>query len=227
MFLVLIRTFWGIVQSRNMTLVHRPLIYNADGSTTNHDPVSVFQYDKQVASYYASEFPAFAVAAAWFYVWTNSRYIMIVYAGYIAYRVLTHPLFRIHVWQEPHSVELGRPFGSIPLFQRDQTPVKVVEGLQAFETTLSSAPEGTLVVVDVSATWCAPCRAMAPTFELLALEYQSFTFVSIDIDVSQDIATRLEISSVPTFLIYKDGEQLEVLRGARPSELRAAIQNHM
>ena len=65
----------------------------------------------------------------------------------------------------------------------------------------------TPVLVDFSATWCGPCKALAPTLEELAGEYSGkMKFFGVDVDDARETARRFRISSVPTMLFFKGGE---------------------
>lgn len=66
------------------------------------------------------------------------------------------------------------------------------------------------VVVDFAASWCGPCRAMAPMLENLAHEYgDRVRFAKVDIDDDPWLAEQLQISAVPTLLIFHDGRLVE------------------
>lgn len=63
------------------------------------------------------------------------------------------------------------------------------------------------VLVDMFATWCGPCKRMAPVVAQLAEEYEGTVKVGkLDIDQNVDIVAQYKIMSVPTFLVIKDGE---------------------
>lgn len=63
------------------------------------------------------------------------------------------------------------------------------------------------VVIDVYATWCGPCKQMAPLFEELSKEMGStYKFAKLNIDEERDIAVQHNVSSIPTFLFFKNGK---------------------
>ena len=80
-----------------------------------------------------------------------------------------------------------------------------------FESILQSNP---LVVVDFTATWCGPCKVVAPKFEALGEKYKDVVFVKIDIDQFQKITNDCGIKSMPTFIIYKSAKKVSQVVGA-------------
>ena len=75
------------------------------------------------------------------------------------------------------------------------------------------------VLVDMFATWCGPCKMMAPVVAQLAEEYEGIVKVGkLDIDQNVDIVAQYKIMSVPTFLVIKDGEVKAKLIGAVSKE---------
>ena len=76
-----------------------------------------------------------------------------------------------------------------------------------------------IVVVDFFATWCGPCKMLAPVFEQAGEEMKNdATFLKVDIDQSLEIAQQFRISTVPTMMIFKDGKPVETLVGFMPKE---------
>ena len=72
------------------------------------------------------------------------------------------------------------------------------------------------VVVDFTASWCAPCRVMTPVLEELAAERDDLRFVQLDIDANPATASRYDVMAAPTFVVFDGGEPVLRLVGSRP-----------
>ncbi len=72
------------------------------------------------------------------------------------------------------------------------------------------------VVVDFHAAWCPPCRVMSPILAELSEERPDVRFVKVDVDDNQETAVRYGILSMPTFMVFRGGEPVLKLVGARP-----------
>ncbi|EDK47070.1 thioredoxin [Acetobacter pasteurianus] len=83
-----------------------------------------------------------------------------------------------------------------------------------------------LVVVDFFATWCGPCKMISPLLEKFSNEYKQVKFLKVDVDQSPEIALAYQVSSMPTFLFFKNGEQIHKVVGANPSALKQAIDSN-
>ncbi len=75
-----------------------------------------------------------------------------------------------------------------------------------------------LVLVDFFATWCMPCRMLAPILEELSAKYTDIDFCKVDIDESMDIAKEYRIFSVPSVLLFKKGEKIDSIIGFNNEE---------
>ncbi|KAH1121040.1 hypothetical protein J1N35_004200 [Gossypium stocksii] len=79
------------------------------------------------------------------------------------------------------------------------------------------------VMVHFTAAWCVPSAAMNPFFEELALCYQDILFLSVDVDDVKEVASKMEITAMPTFLLMRQGTQIDKLVGANPDEIKKMI----
>jgi thioredoxin 1 len=95
-----------------------------------------------------------------------------------------------------------------------------------FEETIKN---NKLVFVDFWATWCGPCRALAPTIDELAQEYAGKVLISkLDVDKNPVSAEKFQVFSIPTMLIFKDGHEVDRLVGlCTKMSIIASIQKHL
>jgi thioredoxin 1 len=84
----------------------------------------------------------------------------------------------------------------------------------AFEETVLG--DG-IVLVDFWAEWCGPCKSFAPVFEAASEQHPDIVFTKVDTEAEQQIAGALQIRSIPTLMIYRDGVQLFSQAGALPA----------
>jgi len=74
--------------------------------------------------------------------------------------------------------------------------------------------ENELLLVDFWAEWCGPCKSMHPIFSRMAKKYKSVRFARVNVDNAQDIARRYGVQSIPTFIMFKNGEVANTMVGA-------------
>jgi thioredoxin 1 len=86
-----------------------------------------------------------------------------------------------------------------------------------------------LTLVDFWAPWCAPCRAVAPMLEELAAQYaERLTVAKVNVDDNPGAAARFGIQSIPTLLLFQDGELVQRIVGAPPKrQLQSQIEAHL
>ena len=90
-------------------------------------------------------------------------------------------------------------------------------GDEDFETLVMQSDK--LALIDFWADWCQPCHMLAPTIQALAEDYGDQIFVGkMDVEANPITPHRYEIRSIPTLLLFKEGELVEQLTGVRPKE---------
>ena len=71
-----------------------------------------------------------------------------------------------------------------------------------------------LLLVDFWAEWCGPCKSMHPIFTRMAKKYKRVRFARVNVDNAQDIESKYGVQSIPTFIMFKNGEIVNTMVGA-------------
>jgi thioredoxin 1 len=107
----------------------------------------------------------------------------------------------------------------------------MANALAVTDDTFATEVEGHagLAVVDFWATWCAPCRMIAPIIDQLAVDYAGQVKVTkLDVDHNQKTAARFNVRSIPTLLFFKGGQVVDQVVGALPRPaLEAKFKEHL
>jgi len=104
--------------------------------------------------------------------------------------------------------------------------VELVKSAKDMADQLAAAGDG-LVVVDFYATWCGPCKVIAPQIEEMAKgEFSMVKFLKVDVDECEEVAMEYKITAMPTFKFIKGGNVVDELMGANADRLKALINTH-
>jgi thioredoxin 1 len=141
-------------------------------------------------------------------------------AEYVAYHQAKLREEQARNTSSPHPPQPTRSRGGVnPIHSKTSFSTSVVEG---------SADK--LVVLDCFATWCGPCKVIAP--EILKFSNSDtykdkVDFYKVDVDEVPDVAQELGVRAMPTFMFFKNGEKVDEVVGADRRAIEAAIQKHM
>jgi thioredoxin 1 len=92
----------------------------------------------------------------------------------------------------------------------------------------SSSPEQEFVFVDFYAKWCGPCRRIAPKLDEFSTIYPKLKFLKVDVDKCPELATKFNIAALPTFLVFRNGneEVIDTIVGANLGQIEILL-NHI
>lgn len=100
-----------------------------------------------------------------------------------------------------------------------------IESTVQFSNLLSSS---VIVVADFYADWCGPCKQIAPIYEQLSAQLSKpnkITFAKINTDQQQDLARSYNVRAMPTFMIFKNAQQIHFIEGADPKKLSQVLKD--
>ena len=113
------------------------------------------------------------------------------------------------------SAWIKRRFGPKPAPAR-KGAVKEATDSTAFDAAIADAKAaGAVAVVDFTASWCGPCKRIAPQFAKMSLKYGDVRFLKVDVDRAKDVAAKAGVGCMPTFMFFKGAR-----RSATPSRAR-------
>ncbi|KAI9917256.1 hypothetical protein PsorP6_012587 [Peronosclerospora sorghi] len=111
---------------------------------------------------------------------------------------------------------------------RNRSRVICVQSEKQFQSILEQErTNGSVVLVDFSATWCRPCRALSPIFHELSVKYPCMVFVKVDVDQLRAVAKACGVTTLPSFQFFRRGIKCDEMRGeADQSGLETRIHTH-
>ncbi len=84
---------------------------------------------------------------------------------------------------------------------------------------LSEIPSTGKVVIDFFATWCGPCKRIAPVYVELSEKFPSITFLKCDVDEAEEVSNHYGVESLPTFILFNNGKEMKRIEGANLNQL--------
>lgn len=92
------------------------------------------------------------------------------------------------------------------------------------DADFDSKVESGVQLVDFWATWCGPCKMIAPVLEELAADYEGKAdILKLDVDENPSTAAKYEVMSIPTLIVFKDGQPVDKVVGFQPTENLAEV----
>ncbi|KAI9473605.1 MAG: PITH domain-containing protein [Benjaminiella poitrasii] len=104
------------------------------------------------------------------------------------------------------------------------TTIQEVQAPSDFQKLLATKDK--LIVVDFFATWCGPCKMIAPFYTQLSTKYPNAVFAKVDVDKVKQVAAACKVTSMPTFHFYKNGKKLNEMKGASPQQLEQYVKQY-
>jgi thioredoxin 1 len=103
--------------------------------------------------------------------------------------------------------------------------VKEIASLAEYQSRIAHAGnvKGKITVVDYTAVWCGPCRAIAPRFADLSVRYADVDFLKVDVDKVKGASKEADIRCYPTFQFFKGGEKVDTVEGADAAKLEQTL----
>jgi len=90
-------------------------------------------------------------------------------------------------------------------------------------TELSDVPKTGKVVIDFFADWCGPCQKLGPHFLEFSKNYANITFLKVNTDKAEELATHYEVSALPTILFIKDGDVISIIKGFNLDKIKSEL----
>ncbi|CAI9779172.1 unnamed protein product [Fraxinus pennsylvanica] len=102
--------------------------------------------------------------------------------------------------------------------------VQLITTKESWEQKMAEAKrDGKIVIANFSATWCGPCKMIAPLYRELSEKFPALVYLTIDVDELTEFSSTWDIKATPTFFFLKDGQQIDKLVGANKPELQKKI----
>jgi len=127
----------------------------------------------------------------------------------------------------PFDLEVVKAKGKKMLEEAEKKLIKNVKHIQTAEEFNEHLKSDKLVIVDYFATWCGPCKAIAPIYANLSEEFSNALFLKVDVDKLKEVAREQQVKCMPTFKAYKNGTAVGSLEGADVNGLKKLVTDNI
>jgi len=107
----------------------------------------------------------------------------------------------------------------------DHGSVIVVDSDANFQVELEKAGDK-VTIVDFHASWCGPCKTIAPVYKQLSLKHSDVVFLKVDVDDLAATAEKYKVTAMPTFIVLKSKQVIDTMKGADAQKLKELIEKH-
>ena len=101
--------------------------------------------------------------------------------------------------------------------------MKYFENVESFNTFVKGEGSNKAIIIDFFAEWCGPCKGIAPFFSDLSEMYKNVVFAKVNVDEAEDVAELFGVSSLPTFVLVKNGVEVSRFSGASRNSLENLV----
>lgn len=99
--------------------------------------------------------------------------------------------------------------------------IQSIVRLSDFKTLVDS---GAAIIVDFYASWCGPCKLLAPRLETLAKQHKNVTFVKVDVDHAPELSEEYQVSAMPTVMGFHAGKRVDLIVGFNNTKITELVQ---
>jgi thioredoxin 1 len=101
--------------------------------------------------------------------------------------------------------------------------IQYIQTSNDFYNIISSAPASQLIVINFTASWCGPCKRIAPIIDKFADKYPSVAIFKLDVDEVADVASQMNVQGMPTFVFIRNSVEIHRFTGADQAKLEQTI----
>lgn len=109
----------------------------------------------------------------------------------------------------------------------ESATVKSINSQTEFNSLVINNKEGkAAILVDFYATWCGPCKAIAPVIDGMTSRYPNIGFYKVDVDKEASIARKYDVHAMPTFVVFRNGKPIETIVGADVKKIERTLSEY-